>query len=111
MPTSYYDRVLDSKQRFTQGTKSAKDYFAQFDEFLTRCNALSIENDVQVLSQFRAGLKEDLRTELLARGVTKLKKAYALVQDLNATKSSYIPKSQTQASKFISSQYSNQFLS
>jgi len=42
-PTSYYDRLLDDWQRFTQGTKSAKYYVAQFDEFLILCNALGTE--------------------------------------------------------------------
>ena len=49
---------------------------AQFDEFLVSCNALGIESNAQVLSQFRPRLRKDLRTELLGRGVTELEKAY-----------------------------------
>ena len=74
MPSSYYDRLLDDWQRFTQGTKSVKDY-VQFDGFIIPYNALGTESNSQVLSRFRAGLREDLRTELLARGVTELEKA------------------------------------
>jgi len=74
MPSSYCDRLFDKWHRFTQGTKSAKDYVAQFDEFLIWCNALGTESDIQVLSQFRVGLREDLRTELLAIRVTELEK-------------------------------------
>jgi len=50
MPSSLVNRLLDNWQRFTLGTKSTKDYVAQFDEFLIRCNALGTESEVQVLS-------------------------------------------------------------
>jgi len=40
---------------------------------------LNTEREAQILSKFRAGLREDLRTELLARGVTELEKTYVLV--------------------------------
>ena len=49
-----------------------------------------METNTQIHFQFRAGLKEDLRIELLTRGVTELEKAYALIQDLDAVKSSYL---------------------
>jgi len=62
----------------------------KFDEFLIRCNALSTEGQSQILSRFRVGLREDLQTKLLAREITELKKAYALVQDLDAAKSSFV---------------------
>jgi len=45
-------------------------------------STIDTENRTQILSQFRADLKEDLQTELLARGVTEREKAYVLVQDL-----------------------------
>jgi len=61
----------------------------KFDEFLIICNTLNTEGQAQIFSRFRAELKDDLRTELLARGVTELKTAYALVQDLNSLKSNY----------------------
>ena len=60
----------------------AKEY-VKFDEFLNRCNVLDAEGEAQIFSKFRAGLREDLRTKLLAHGVTELKKANALVQDLD----------------------------
>ena len=49
---------------------------------------LETETPMQVLSRFRAGLREDLRSELFARNVDTLEKAYALVQDLDEVKSS-----------------------
>ena len=39
----------------------------------------SMRKDKVILSRFRAGLREDLRAELLVKGVTKLQKAYMLV--------------------------------
>jgi len=57
-----------------QDIKSAKNYIAQFDEFLICYNALGTESNVQVLSRFRVGHRKDLRTSLLARGVTKFER-------------------------------------
>ena len=45
---------------------------------------------------FIVGLREDLTTKLLARGVTKLEKAYALVQDLDVVRSNHTAKSHEQ---------------
>ena len=53
------------------------------DEFLIRCCTLLRECEAQILSGFRAGHRDDLRTELLVRGVNELELAYALVQDLD----------------------------
>jgi len=44
---------------------------------------LEAETLMQVLSRFRNGFREDLKSEFLARNVDTLEKAYALVQDLD----------------------------
>ena len=67
---------MDKWHQYTQSNKSAKEYVAKFDEFLIRCNTLITEKQAQIHSKFRAGLKGDLQTKLLARGVTELKVAY-----------------------------------
>ena len=77
---------MEKWHRYTQGNKSAQEYVEKFDEFLIRCNAIDTEGQAQILSRFRAGPRDNLRTELLAHEVTELEKAYALVQDLDATK-------------------------
>ena len=51
------------------------------------------DGEAQILSRFRAGLRDDLRTELLARGVNELEAAYALVQDLDSARTSHTSKS------------------
>jgi len=45
------------------------------------------KGETQILSRFKASLKEDLRTKLMAREFTEHEKAYALVQDLDIVKS------------------------
>ena len=51
------------------------------------------EGEAQILYKFRAGLRDDLRAELLDRGVNELEAVYALVQDLDPARTSYISKS------------------
>ena len=50
----------------------------KFDEFIIRCSTLHKVGEAQILSKIRAGLRDDLRTELLVR-VIELKAVYALV--------------------------------
>ena len=69
------------------------------------------EGQAQIMSRFRARLREDLRTELLAREITELEKAYALVQDLDAAKSSSVSKSHVQTSRPNTGSYPNRFQS
>ncbi|XP_020697995.2 uncharacterized protein LOC110110733 [Dendrobium catenatum] len=82
LPPSYYPKLLDKWNRLTQGSKPVKDYISAFDDFLIRCNGEESATPTQILSMFRAGLREDLRTELFARGVDSLEAACSLVLDL-----------------------------
>ena len=75
---------------------TTKEYVAKFDEVLIRCNVLVTESETQILFKFRDGLRKDLRTELLARGVIELEKAYALVQDLDVITSNHAFRSHDQ---------------
>jgi len=75
---------MDNWHQYTQANKSAKKYVEKFDEFLIKCNTLHRESEAQILFRFKAGLRDNLRTELLARGVNELEAAYALVQDLDS---------------------------
>jgi len=80
VPPSFSARLMVNWHQHTQGNKSAKKYVEKFDEFLIRCSTLHKEGEAQILSRFRTGLRDDLQTELLVRGVNELKAAYALVQ-------------------------------
>ena len=99
---SFSTHLMDKCHQYTQGNKSTKEYVTELDEFLTRYNILDIESDTQVFSQFRVGFKVDLENELWNREITELKKAYALIQDLDVAKSSYKYRSHTQVPKFNS---------
>ncbi|XP_073012262.1 uncharacterized protein [Typha latifolia] len=90
LPPSYYPKLLDRWNRLTQGSKSAKDYVAAFDELLVRCSVIESETPMKILSRFRAGLREELRSELFARNIDTLVKAYSLVQDLEESRPNHI---------------------
>ena len=80
VPPSFSDRLMDKWNQYIQGNKSAKEYVAKFNEFLIRCSTINKEGQTQVLSKFRARLREDLWAELFTRWVTQLEEAYVLVQ-------------------------------
>jgi len=97
-----------------KGNKSTKECVAKFDEFLVRCNTLNTEGYAQILSKFRAWFRGNLQTELLAKGVTKLKPAklkagYALVQNLDSLSSSYNTRSFDLKSSVFRTSSSSQF--
>ena len=74
VPPSFSARLIDKWHRYTQGNKSAQEYMEKFDEFLIRCNFINTEGQTQIMSRFRAGLGDDLRTELLAREIPSSKR-------------------------------------
>jgi len=73
VPPPFSARLMDNWHQYTQSNKSIKEYVDKFDEFLIRCNNLYKEGEAQIFfSRFRAGFRDDLRTELFARGVNEL---------------------------------------
>ena len=61
-----------------------------------RYSFLGTEGETQIFSIFRAIIGEDLKIELLARGVTELEKTNALVQDLDVVRSNHAFRSHDQ---------------
>ena len=59
VPLSFSDRLMNKWHQYNQDNKSAKEYVAKFDEFLIRCSTFSKEGQAQILSRFRARLRED----------------------------------------------------
>ena len=47
------------------------------------------EREAQILSKYRASLRDDLRTELLGKGVNELEAAYALLQNLDFARTNH----------------------
>jgi len=90
---SFSARLMDNWHQHTQSNKSAKKYVEKFNEFLIKCSTLHKKSEAQILSRFKAGLRDDLRTELLDGGVTELEAAYALVQDLDFARTNHPSKS------------------
>ena len=76
---SFSARLMNNWFQHTQDNKSVKEYIEKFDEFLFRCSTFHKEGEAQILSRFRVGLRDDLRTELLVRTVNELETVYALV--------------------------------
>ena len=56
VPPSFSARLMDKWHRYTQGNKSAQEYVEKFDEFLIRCNAFSMKDNLK----FYLGLEPDL---------------------------------------------------
>ncbi|XP_035540116.1 uncharacterized protein LOC108983558 [Juglans regia] len=79
LPQSYRGNLLDQWNALTQGNRPVTEYVTQFDELRMRCHV--VEDEAMTLSRFRQGLKDDLRRELVLRGVTTLDHAYSLVRD------------------------------
>ena len=63
----FYKHFLERWRKISQGNKSAKEYVNKFDEFLNSYNILGKQSDIQVFSQFCAGLRKDLEHELCKR--------------------------------------------
>ncbi|KAF5449708.1 hypothetical protein F2P56_030125 [Juglans regia] len=79
LPQSYRGNLLDQWNALTQGNWPVTEYVTQFDEFRMRCHI--VEDEAMTLSRFRQGLKDDLRCELVLRGVATLDHAFSLVRD------------------------------
>jgi len=66
------------------------EYIKKFDQFLVRCS--ENESDIEVLSRFRSRLKNYLRCELIVRDVSTLEQAIEIVQDLDQSQVSSLPR-------------------
>ncbi|KAK8929046.1 hypothetical protein KSP39_PZI017906 [Platanthera zijinensis] len=63
LPASYRDQLLDQLQSLRQGTLSVAEYMARFDELVVRSDIS--EEPIATASRFKAGLRSDLRRELI----------------------------------------------
>ena len=85
----YYKHLLDRWRKIYQSNKFAKEYVNEFDKFFNCYNILGKQSEVQVFSQFCAGLRINLEHEFCKYGITEHKGAYALVYDLDVPKLSH----------------------
>ena len=82
LSVSYRQRMLDEWQNLKQGSKPVSDYIAKFDEYMSRCDIR--EDEGITLTLFRAGLREDLRRELILRKIYTIHDAYEMVQNYDS---------------------------
>ena len=77
---SHQGNLLDQWHDLRQDNGSTAKYVERFEEYSIHSNAT--ENEPITLSRFRKGLNYDLQREMVARQISTLDDAYALVQDL-----------------------------
>jgi hypothetical protein len=79
LPTTYKSTLLEKWDNLRQGPRSVIDYIEQFQEYKRRCQI--VEEEVVTLGRLEKGLNDDLRRELIIRGVTSLDQAYDLAKN------------------------------
>uniref|UniRef100_A0A2N9I5V1 CCHC-type domain-containing protein n=1 Tax=Fagus sylvatica TaxID=28930 RepID=A0A2N9I5V1_FAGSY len=79
LPTTYKSTLLKKWDNLRQGLRSVIDYIEQFQEYKRRCQI--VEEEVVTLGRLKKGLNNDLRRELIIRGVTSLDQAYELAKN------------------------------
>jgi hypothetical protein len=73
------------------------DYLEQFQEFKRHCRI--VEEEVITLDRFKRGLNDDLRKELIIKGVTSLEQAYEIARNCElVAKSFFVRRSDTRSS-------------
>jgi hypothetical protein len=79
LPQSYRNKLLDQWNNLRQWNESINEYITQFNDYMMRC-AMK-ENEAMTLRRFCKGLNDDLRREVVFRGVSTLDQGCILVQD------------------------------
>ena len=82
LPISFHQRMLDDWNNLKQVSKSVSEYIAKFDEYMSRCDV--IEDETLTLSQFRSGLWEDLKRELILREIYTIQDTFEMVQNYDS---------------------------
>jgi hypothetical protein len=70
LPTTYKSTLLEKWDNLRQGPRSVINYIEQFQEYKRRCQI--VKEEVVTLGRLKKGLNDDLRRELIIRGVTSL---------------------------------------
>ena len=79
LPTTYKSTLLKKWDNLRQGPRSMIDYIEQFREYKRRCQI--VEEEVVTLGRLKKGLNDNLKRELIIRGITSLEKAYELAKN------------------------------
>jgi hypothetical protein len=99
LPPTYRSALLEKWNNLRQGHRSMTDYLEQFQEYKRRCQI--VEEEVVTLDRFKRGLNDDLRRELIIKGVTYLDQAYELARNCElAAKSFFVRRSDTRTTTY-----------
>ena len=79
LPPTYRSAFLEKWNNLRQGHRSVTDYLEQVQEYKRRCQI--VEEEVVTLDRFKRGLNDNLRRELIIRGVTSLDQACKLARN------------------------------
>ena len=92
LPRTYKSTLLEKWDNLRQGPRSVINYTEQFQEYKRCCQI--VEEEVVTLGRLKKGLNDDLRRELIIRGVTSLDQAYELVKNCElAAKTTFMRRS------------------
>ena len=80
MPANYYDKLCDQLINLRQKNMSVVEYMQKFDELKTRSQI--VEDSTQTLPRFKAGLRPEIKRELLHQPLYSLKHAFQLALDM-----------------------------
>ena len=80
MPTYYYDKLCDKLINLRQNNMSVAEYMHKFDELKTRSRI--VEDSRQTLARFKAGLKPEIKWELLYQPLYSLEHAFLVALDM-----------------------------
>ena len=79
LSTTYKSTLLEKWDNLRKGPRSVIDYIEQFQEYKRRCQI--VEEEVVTLGRLKKGLNDDLRRELIIKGITSLDQAYELAKN------------------------------
>ena len=79
MPTNYYDKLCDQLINLRQNNMSVAEYMQTFDELKT---SQIVEHPRQTLARFKAGVRLEIKRELLRQPLYSLEHAFQVALDM-----------------------------
>ncbi|KAG5531711.1 hypothetical protein RHGRI_026363 [Rhododendron griersonianum] len=90
MPSNYHEKLCEQLIELKQNNTSVAEYMQKFDELKMRSQVA--EDSSQTLARFKAGLRPDIRRELLRQPLYSLEHAFQVALDMEEYLKYPIPK-------------------
>ncbi|KAG5557605.1 hypothetical protein RHGRI_007755 [Rhododendron griersonianum] len=90
MPSNYHEKLCEQLIELKQNNMSVAEYMQKFDELKMRSQVT--EDSSQTLARFKAGLRPDIRRELLRQPLYSLEHAFQVALDMEEYLKYPIPK-------------------